>query len=173
MDAEDSFIIPPSLFDEKPFIVIDILFCEEKENKYKDFITKFNHPTNGKCCISVNWITKKVKRLFQLKDKNIYPECKIYHGLCSPKENYIGESKRNVVTRLREDNNSIHNSEPAKLTNKNIQHSLNWAILANSSNQIRPRKNFEVIYIALFGPYLGLFKGLKPNKLLIFRNGII
>ena len=60
MDAEDSFIIPPSLFDEKPFIVVDILFCEEKENKYKDFITKFNHSTNGKCCISVNWITKKV-----------------------------------------------------------------------------------------------------------------
>ena len=28
----------------------------------------------------VYWTTKKVKILFPLKDKNIYPACKIYHA---------------------------------------------------------------------------------------------
>ena len=33
IDAEDSFIISPSLFDEnKPIILIDISFCEKNEN---------------------------------------------------------------------------------------------------------------------------------------------
>ena len=57
------------LFDETK--LIDIPFCEENENKYKEFITKFNHSLNGKFRVLVNWITKKVKRLFRLKDKNI------------------------------------------------------------------------------------------------------
>ena len=35
---------------------------------------------------------KKVRSLFLLKDKNIYPAYKIHHGLCTCKENYIGES---------------------------------------------------------------------------------
>ena len=83
-DVEESFIIPPNLFDEdKPFLLIDIPFCEKNESKSKDFIKKFHHFTNGKYRISIKWITKKVKSLFPLKDKNIYPACKIYHGLCS------------------------------------------------------------------------------------------
>ena len=39
MDVEDSFSIPPNLFDEdKPFISTDIPFCEKNENNSKDFI---------------------------------------------------------------------------------------------------------------------------------------
>lgn len=84
------------------------------KNKFKDFIKKFHPFTNGKYYISINWITKRVKKLFPLKDKNTYPTCKIYHGLCFCKENYIGESKYNMVTRWGEHNNPTDDSEPAK-----------------------------------------------------------
>ena len=35
---------------------------------------------------------KSVRSLFPLKEKSIYPAYKIHHGLCTCKENYIGES---------------------------------------------------------------------------------
>ena len=39
----DSFIIPPDLFEEsKPFILAEIPYCEENENASKHFIKKFN-----------------------------------------------------------------------------------------------------------------------------------
>ena len=41
--------------------------------------------------ISMKRTTKKAKSLFPFKDENIYPACKIYHGLCSCKEKYIGD----------------------------------------------------------------------------------
>ena len=37
MDAENSIIIPLSLFD-KPYILLNIPFCGKNENKSKDFI---------------------------------------------------------------------------------------------------------------------------------------
>ena len=111
MDAEDSFIIPPSLFDkDKSFILIDIPFCETKENKSKSFIKKIHHFKNIKYYISI------------IKDQNSYRGCRFYHGLCSCTVNYIGESKRNVTTRWGEHNNPTHNSEPPKHLNENNQH---------------------------------------------------
>ena len=50
--------------------------------------------------------TKKVKQLFPLKEKNPYHSCKIYEGVCSCKENYIGETKRNVITCWNEHENA-------------------------------------------------------------------
>ena len=41
VDAEDSFIIPPSSFDEdKPLILMNIPFCGKNKNKSKDFYEK-------------------------------------------------------------------------------------------------------------------------------------
>lgn len=60
MDTENSYIISPFFVSKvKPFTLIGIPFCEKNENKPKDFIKKFLHLTNGKYCISINWITKK------------------------------------------------------------------------------------------------------------------
>ena len=100
-------------------ILTDILFCEKNENKPKDFIKKFHQLTNGKYLVSINWIKKKVKGLFLLKDKKIYLACKIDHGLRSCKENYIGESKRNMATRWGE-HNPTHDSDPEKHLNKTL-----------------------------------------------------
>ena len=155
MDAENSFIIPPSFFDkEKSFSLIDVPFCEKNKNKSKDFIKNFYHVTIGQFRISIYWITKKVKSLFPLKDKNIFPTYKIYHGLCSCKKKYIGESKHNSATRWGEHNNCTRDSEPPRHWNKTIRHSYNWIILANSSNHARTRKNFEAISTALLRPSL-------------------
>ena len=76
MNAENSFIILPRLFDkDKPFILIDISFCEKNENKSKDLIKKFHHFANGKffnnISYSINWITKTIIFSFPLKDKNL------------------------------------------------------------------------------------------------------
>ena len=40
-----------------------------------------------------------MRNLFRLKSKNPHPACVIYEGICKCKENYIGETKRNVEIR--------------------------------------------------------------------------
>ena len=42
------------------------------------------------------WKTKKIEQLFPLKEKNPYPSCNVYEGVCFSKENYIGKTKQNV-----------------------------------------------------------------------------
>ena len=79
----DSFIIPPDLFEErKPFILVEIPYCEENENASKHFITKFEAFTNQHYKIAIKWITKKVKLLFKVKSKNLRSSCVIYRGMC-------------------------------------------------------------------------------------------
>ena len=56
----------------------------------------------------------KFRQLVPLKKKNPYPSCKIFEGVCSCKENYIGETKRNVMTRWNDHENQIKDSELAK-----------------------------------------------------------
>ena len=49
---------------------------------------------------------KKNSSLFSLKDKNLYPSYRIYYGKCKHcGEDYIGETKRNCITRWREHDN--------------------------------------------------------------------
>ena len=60
------------------------------------------------------WKTMKVRQVFPLKEKNPYPSCKIYEGVCSFKQNYIDETKRNVITRWSEHENPNKDSAPAK-----------------------------------------------------------
>ena len=49
--------------------------------------------TNNKFKISIKWVTKNVISLFPLNDKKYVPSYKIY------KDDYFGETERNVVTR--------------------------------------------------------------------------
>ena len=50
IDAEGSIVIPPGLFNEdRSFILTDILFCDNNENKSKDSIAKFQYSANGNC----------------------------------------------------------------------------------------------------------------------------
>ena len=49
--------------------------------------------------VQIKWLTKKVKTLFRVKDKSLDQACKIYKGICSCVESYIGETIRNVEIR--------------------------------------------------------------------------
>ena len=57
-------------------------------------------------------INKKMRNLFFLKSKNPHPGCVIYEGICTCKENYTGETKRNVEIRREEFSNISKTSEP-------------------------------------------------------------
>ena len=68
--------------DEKPFVLLKLPFCEQNELKSKDFIKKFHNFTNNNFRLAISWKTRKIKSLFKIKDKNLYPACKIYYGEC-------------------------------------------------------------------------------------------
>ena len=84
---------------KKPFLLLEIPYCEKDEIASKRFIKKFHQFTGDKYDIAVKWLAKKVKSLFPLKDCNLHPSCKIYKGVCSCGETYIGETIRNVEER--------------------------------------------------------------------------
>ena len=88
----------PMITKSKPIVLIDIPFFNENEKVFKQLLKKLKVFTKEKYDFRIVRKTKKVKQLFPLKEKNPYHSCKIYEGVCSCKENYIGETKRNVIT---------------------------------------------------------------------------
>ena len=50
-------VIPSYLFDEKkPFLLIEVPYCEINETTSKHFIKKFHQFTNEKCDVATKWI---------------------------------------------------------------------------------------------------------------------
>ena len=98
--GDESFIISPSLFEiTKPFIFVEIPYCELNEIKSKHFLKKFHKFTNNSFRMVITWKTRNIRSLFPLKDKNDYKSCVIYKGVCSWGSRCIGETKR-VMQRL-------------------------------------------------------------------------
>ena len=81
---------------KKQVILIEVPYCEKNKTSSKRFLKKFQELTNDLYEIKIKWITKKMRNLFRLKSKNLHPACAIYEGVCTCKENYIGETKRNI-----------------------------------------------------------------------------
>ena len=77
---------------KKPFLLLEITYCEQNEIASKRFIKKFHRFTDEKYDMAVKWLTKKVKSLFPFNDRNLHLSCKIYKGLCKCGETYIGET---------------------------------------------------------------------------------
>ena len=83
------------------------------ELRYKSFALYF---------FLIVWQTKKMRQIFRLKDKNVHPSyVPVYQGNCSCGETYIGETMRNLETRIAE-----HDSEPAKHLKHHPNHSITW-----------------------------------------------
>ena len=55
-----------------------------------------------------------MRNLFRLKNKNFHQACAMYEGVCTCKENYIGETKRNVEIRWEEHSGINKRSEPSR-----------------------------------------------------------
>ena len=170
-DTDEDLIIPEFFFKEpRKFILIDLPFCELNENLAKRFLNKLKVFTNNDIDFAIKWSTKKVKQLFRLKDKNPYPACRIYEGVCSCGENYIGETKRNVQTRWNEHEDPRKDSEPAKHLRDFPEHKFNWKIIMTAPENKQKRKNLEASLIALKRPTLN--DQLDSNKLILFRHGV-
>ena len=113
---------------------------------------------------------RKQRKLFPLKEKNPYPSCKIYEGVCSCKENYVGETKRNVITRWNEHENPNKDSEPAKHLFQHPDHVFQWKVLMSAPMNNRKRKILEAFFITVKRPTLNEQKDSKT--LTLFRNGV-
>ena len=172
VDNEDDYIIPSYLFEEeKLFVLLKLPFCEQNEVKSKDFIKKFQKFTNNNFRVAISWKTKKVKILFKIKDKNLYPACKIHYGEyehCG--DNYIEETVQNTVTRWSQHNNPDHKSESAEHIKINIDHVFSWKILYPGQSQKHIRKNLEAIFIALYKS--SLIDQKSFDRLMLSRYGI-
>ena len=84
---------------KKQVILIEVPYCGKNETTSIHFLKKFRELTNYLYEIKTKWITKKMRNLFHLKSKNRHPACVICKGMCKYKENFIGETKRNVEIR--------------------------------------------------------------------------
>ena len=101
--------MPLYFFDVEPtFLLLKLSYCEKNEAKSKDFIRKFHKFTNKQFRLAISWNTRKLSSLFRLKDKNLYPACKIYYGKCQRGEDYVRETVRNTAARWSEHNNPTH-----------------------------------------------------------------
>ena len=168
---EETLIIPPGLFEEKPlFILIELPYCESNEKVSKNFIKRFKDFTNDKYDVRIKWLTRKVGSLFPLKDRVSQASCKIYMGTCSCGEAYIGETKRNVETRWKEHENPKFNTEPGKHLLENPHHEFRWTILSTAAKNDRTRKNLEASFIAVLKPSLN--EQVKHNIINLFRHGV-
>ena len=113
-NVEDDFILQPDLFAiKKKVILIEVPYCEKKETPSESFLKKF-HDLTDLYEIKIKWITEKIRNLFRLESKNPQPACAIYKGVCTCKENYIDETKRNVEIRLEEYSDINKISEPSR-----------------------------------------------------------
>ena len=112
-----------------------------------------------------------MQTLFRLKDKKLYPACKIYYGVCECGEDYISETKRNTITRWSEHDNATKDSVPSRHLSKHINHIFTWKILCHTSKKTDIHKNLEAIFIALLKPSLNEQKIFE--RLILFRNGIM
>lgn len=167
----DDLLIPENFFEiPKQSILFEIPFCQANEKVAKSFLTKFNAFTNDQFKVNIKWVTKKVKSLFTNKDRNPYPSCKIYEGVCVCGERYIGETIRNVVTRWKEHEDVRKDSEPARHLKDNVDHVFNWKVILHASKFNKERKNLEASVIARLRPSLN--NQLDTKKLLLFRNGV-
>ena len=116
-------------------------------------------------------VNEESKITFYIKrDRNSHPSCKIYKGVCSCGETYIGKNIRNVEERCSEHNSPDNKSEPAKHIADNKEYSFLWSILLAALKDGRTSKNLETFFIAKLKPSLN--RQEDSNMLTLFRNGV-
>ena len=95
----------------------------------KQFLKKLKLFSKDQFNFSIKWMTKKIKHLFKINDRNLYPSCCIYKGTCSCQMTYIGETKRNVKIRWQEHLKPSDKSEPAKHLLENPTPQFQWEVI--------------------------------------------
>ena len=77
------------------------------------------------------WETKKVRQLFPLKEQVPYPSCKSMTESILYKKNYIGKTKKNVITHWNDHENLNKHSEPTKHLFQHPDHVFQWKVLVS------------------------------------------
>jgi len=67
--SQDDNIIPDFLFEERKKVFIKLPFCGKNEKFSKTFIEKLNKFTNFNFIFIILWQTRRIKSLFNNKDK--------------------------------------------------------------------------------------------------------
>ena len=130
LHKDESFIIPPNMFPiKKPFLLLQMPHCQQNEIASKRFTKKFHQFAGDKYDIAVKWLTKKLKSFVPLNNPNLHPSYKIYKGISSSGETYVGETIHNVDERWSKHNSADNKSEPAKHLADNEEHFYLWSIL--------------------------------------------
>ena len=110
----------------------------------KSMVNKVEEFTNNKVKFIYHWKTRKLKSLFPLKDRIKHKANIIYKGICSCKESYIGETKRNAEIRWKEHcSNNDKKSEVAEHLLTNPGHTINWKVVQKPQQL---RTNCATIY---------------------------
>ena len=99
---ENEIVIPTKPIFYRRYV--DDIYSRRKKNIEDSLFKALNsYHKNRKLTIEINpiaisWNKIKLSSLFRLKDKNLYPACKIYYGKCQCGEDYIEEDIRNTAT---------------------------------------------------------------------------
>ena len=75
------------------FIFLFLNFVSLNGNTVKRFLDKLKHFFHHSCDIAVKWSTKKIRSLFNLKDKNLHPACKIWYLFLFSKLHWWNKTK--------------------------------------------------------------------------------
>ena len=155
---------------EKPRIIINLPFCPENEQYSKTLIHRLDDYTQNNFIFIIVWKTRKIRSLFPLKDRVVYPSDIVYEGLCSCGEGYIGETDRNSISRYNEHENIKKVSEPSKHLKEHTEHKFEWRIISKAPKDKIKRKILEAYFIKTNDPSLN--NQQENFKLSLFHNGV-
>ena len=138
----------------------------------KHFLEKLKEFTDKDIAFGIIWQSRKIKTLFQVKDKIRHKANVIYKGTSNtnPEISYIGETKLVAQVRWKQHENPNHDSAPSKYLTQHIEDSFTWEILSSSSVSGYKRKIHEALFIRKFNPVLN--RQIEHKSLTLFRNGV-
>ena len=97
--------------------------------------------------VSKKHFTKKNYKSFYNKGKKQVPSSKTNWIDCTYKDDKIGGTEGNVVTRWGD--NTAHSWEPAQFIKNKLHHNFNSCVVANPSRNKNTSKKLEAIFIVL------------------------
>ena len=95
---------------------------------------KVENFNNHKVKVIIIWYKRKIKSLFNNKDKVKHHSCVVYHGICSCSADYIGETIRNFEIRWNEHiTGNDKNLDCVKHWNDHFEPEFWWFVLSHAS----------------------------------------
>ena len=82
-DSSQDDVIPDFLFEERKKVFIKLPLCGKNEKLSKTFAEKLGKFTNFNFIFRILWETRRIKSLFNNKDKNTHRSKVIYKDDCS------------------------------------------------------------------------------------------